>query len=102
MFTRFHIYTTLWIVLNVTAVDKNKIAKQWLTRYLILMLTLTGEYSFRKPAKWVTPRVYELTNTIIYDVGGKPENWVTPRVYELTNTIIYDVVGIRISIKDYG
>jgi hypothetical protein len=66
------------------------------------MLTLTGAYSFRKPENWVTPRVYELTNTIIYDVVGKPENWVTPRVYELTDTIIYDVVGIRISIKDYG
>ncbi len=65
--------------MKVTAVDKNKIGKRWHTRSLILMLTLIGAYSFRKP-----------------------ENWVIPRVYELTNTIIYVRVGIRIGIEDYG
>ncbi len=79
MLTRFHTDTALWMVIKVTAVDKNKIGKRWQTRYLILMLTLIGAYSFRKP-----------------------ESWVTPRVYELTNTIIYVGVGIRIGIEDYG
>ncbi len=79
MLTWFHTDTALWIVMKVTAVDKNKISKRWQTRYLILMLALIGAYSFRKP-----------------------ENWVTPRVYELANTIIYVRAGIRVGIEDYG